>query len=230
MRIGVLDGGAGARERVQGFDAADEEALQGFVAAIVSAGCERIIVHARKAVLGGLSPEENREVPPLHYDVVRALKARWPSLPLVLNGGLRNAQAARDALCWCDGVMLGREAYHRPYLLAELEQSLGDSEFVPPSPAEALERMAHYAEHALASGERLSGIVRHLLGLLAGQPGARELRRELSEGARSADAGAELLLRVAARCRDARIARPPGATAVVALTAADTCPSKPGMQ
>jgi len=201
MRIGVLDGGPGFRERVQGFDADDEAALHGFVQAIVAAGCDGIIVHARKAVLGGLSPEQNREVPPLRHDVVRALKARWPTLPLVLNGGLRSAPAAADALRWCDGVMFGREAYHRPELLAELERLLLDAHFVGPSPAEALERMARYATTELARGDRLASIVRHMLGLLAGRPGARELRRQLSEGARTSGVGAELLWQAAARCR-----------------------------
>ena len=93
-----------------------------FVASVRAAGCQVAIVHARKAVLGGLSPKDNREIPPLRYEVVRRLRLAFPTLPLVVNGGLRDAGAVREALQWCDGVMLGREAYHRPYLLAELQQ------------------------------------------------------------------------------------------------------------
>jgi len=145
--------------------------------------------------LGGLSPKDNREIPPLRYDIVRRLKAAFPSLPLVVNGGLREPRAVLEALTWCDGVMLGREAYHRPYLLAELEQSMYPTGAALPSRPALLARMQRYAERELAQGGRLAPIVRHMLGLYAGQPGAREFRRILSEGARSPGAGAELLQR-----------------------------------
>jgi tRNA-dihydrouridine synthase A len=203
MRVGVIDGGDGLRDRVQEFSEADWRALQEFVRAVVAAGCSRVIVHARKAVLGGLSPEENRAVPPLRYDIVRELKARWPELELILNGGLRTVDEVADVQRWCDGVMLGREAYHRPYVLTALEQALGQSDFVRPTETEVLERMAHYADAELARGERLSAIVRHMLGLCAGRPGARDYRRDLSEGARSPGVGAELLHQVAQRLQAA---------------------------
>ena len=116
MRIGVVK--ASARE-VQGavaaFDERDYEALLVFVRGVREAGCKVAIVHARKAVLGGLSPKDNREVPPLRYDVVRRLKQSVGALPVIVNGGLRDVQAVIEALSWCDGVMLGREAYHRPF-------------------------------------------------------------------------------------------------------------------
>ena len=203
MRIGVIDGGGRLHERVQEFGEADWLALQAFVSAVADAGCEHIIVHARRAVLGCLSPEENRAVPPLRYDVVRELKRQCPALHIVLNGGLRSVDEVGAAMGWCDGVMLGREAYHRPYILAALEQAFGRRDFERPTEGALLERMALYAEQELARGERLSAIVRHMLGLCASRPGAREFRRELSDGARRAGAGAGLLRQVAHRLQAA---------------------------
>lgn len=198
MRIGVL---SGTRRELAGtlarFDDQDFEALHEFVRLSQQAGCRVAIVHARKAVLGGLSPKDNREVPPLHYEVVRRVKESFPDLPVILNGGIRTAESALQALGWCDGVMLGREAYHRPILLSQLHQSLHPREPVAPRGA-LLERMACYAEQRLAEGHSLASITRHILGLCAGEPGAREYRRVLSEGARQSGADAGLIRRVAA--------------------------------
>src|SRR5579883_563613 len=200
MRIGVV---SGTREQARGalsrFDESDFEALHGFVSQVREAGCEVAIVHARKAVLGGLSPKDNREIPPLRYDVVRRLKREFAELPVIVNGGLRTAADTLDALTWCDGVMLGREAYHRPFVLSELQRALAASGcFETPSREALLERMARYAQRELARGDRLSAITRHMLGLYAGEPGAREYRRLLSEGARTEGVGPELLRRAAA--------------------------------
>lgn len=207
MRIGVVEGrGHEALAASRRFDDDDRQALYGFIRAVRDAGCDAVIVHARKAVLGGLSPKDNREVPPLRYDVVRQARREFPGLPVVLNGGLREPAAILDALRDLDGVMLGREAYHRPYLLAQLEEPVFGARLrPPPSRAELLERMARYAARELARGERLSAITRHMLGLNAGEPGAREFRRHLSEGARSPGAGAELI-REAAACAAAACA------------------------
>jgi len=203
MRIGVVWGkGADASAAMRGFDERDRAALEEFVAAMRAAGCGAVIVHARKAVLGGLSPKENREVPPLRYEVVRRLKSEHAGLTVVVNGGLRTAEAVLDALRWCDGVMLGREAYHHPFLLAELHAALHAAEGSPEvSRAALLERMTAYAERQLAAGERLASITRHMLGLCAGEPGAREFRRLLSEGARGSHEGVEPLRRAAALLR-----------------------------
>jgi tRNA-dihydrouridine synthase A len=195
MRVGVVNSRAGeARSLVNRFDDGDYEALHGFVTKVRDAGCEVAIVHARKAVLGGLSPKDNREIPPLRFDVVQRIKQAFPRLPVILNGGIRDAVAALEALKWSDGVMLGREAYHRPFVLAELHHALNpDEPEMRASREELLERMARYTQRELARGGRLSAITRHMLGLYGGQPGAREYRRFLSEGSRVAGAGADLL-------------------------------------
>ena len=196
MRIGVVSASAReARGAAAQYTEGDFEALCDFVRGVRAAGCQVAIVHARQAVLGGLSPKDNREVPPLRYDVVRRLKGVFASLPIVVNGGLRDADSVRAVLSWCDGVMLGREAYHRPFVLAELHRSLAAEPRATPSRAALIERMARYCERELAAGERLAAITRHMLGLYSGEPGARDFRRTLSEGARAAGAGAELLRR-----------------------------------
>ncbi len=195
MRIGVVTAQGRDVQLAGRFQERDFEQLQHFVTLLRDVGCKVAIVHARKAVLGGLSPKDNREIPPLHYDVVRRLKLAFPALPVVVNGGLRHTAAIAEALSWCDGVMLGREAYHRPHLLAELQQWLHPGGVGMPSREELLERMEGYARCELAQGTRLSAIARHMLGLYAGQPGARDYRRTLSEGAREIGAGPELLRR-----------------------------------
>ncbi|HYL70356.1 MAG TPA: tRNA dihydrouridine(20/20a) synthase DusA, partial [Candidatus Dormibacteraeota bacterium] len=193
MRIGVINAGAAqARRRVAQFAEEDFESLCHFVRSVHAAGCTVAIVHARQAVLGGLSPKDNREVPPLRYDVVRRLKQLLPELPVVVNGGLRDAPAVLETLTWCDGVMLGREAYHRPYVLAELQQALRPGASLP-TRAALMARMQHYVAREVAAGGRLAAITRHMLGLYSGQPGARDYRRLLSEGARRPGAGPGLL-------------------------------------
>jgi tRNA-dihydrouridine synthase A len=205
MRIGVVNLTAQqASTAVAAFDDDDFDALRRFVAAIEAAGCDRAIVHARKAVLGGLSPKENRTIPPLRYDVVRALKTAFPRLPVIVNGGFRDARAVLDALAWSDGVMLGREAYHRPFVLSELHLSLhSQSPKVFATRRAHLERMAPYAERELARGTRLAAITRHMFGLFGGEPGAREFRRLLSQAVHAPGAGADLILDIGRRCEAA---------------------------
>lgn len=195
MRIGVIDSGPGnpIRERLATYDDEDYAQLLAFAAAVRAAGCTVLIVHARQAVLGGLSPKENREVPPLRPEIVRRLAEHLPEITIVLNGGLRTAAQAVEALAWCDGVMLGREAYHRPYLLSELQQQIFADGWRRPHESELLERMAAYAERELATGTPLAAITRHMLGLYARQPGARAYRQRLTEGVRQQGAGAALL-------------------------------------
>ena len=205
LRIGVVDASELAEEGVPRRETAraaaarfgepERAALAEFVDGIVAAGCSAVIVHARKAVLGAWSPRDNREIPPLRYDVVRELQGHVSPVAVVLNGGMRTTAQVVSELAWADGVMLGREAYHRPMLLAELSAAR-----TAPTRLALLERMTQYARRELARGERLSWIARHMLGLYAGQPGAKEFRRQLSEGARAPDAPAELLLAAGEAC------------------------------
>jgi tRNA-dihydrouridine synthase A len=202
MRVGILEGGPGLRERIATYTSDDYARLADFTSRVAAGGCEVFIVHARQAVLGGLSPKENRDVPPLHVEVVQQLARDFPRLDIVLNGGLRTAAQCLEALGWCRGVMLGREAYHRPYVLWELQRALGRPGDVRPDERSLLLRMADYAEAEIAGGERLPSIARHMLGLLAGRSGATAYRRRLSEGAREGGAGAALLRQLAAEIPD----------------------------
>jgi tRNA-dihydrouridine synthase A len=177
-------------------DSEDLVFLERFVAAVADAGCGTFIVHARKAWLKGLSPKENREVPPLRYDIVRALKARRPDLVIVLNGGLRDPRTLPELARGLDGVMIGREAYQNPWSLRGFEeQVLGP---LPPLDRnEVVERMAGYAVRVQADGTPLHAVTRHMLGLFNGLPGARAWRRQLSETSREPGATAGVLLQAA---------------------------------
>ncbi|HEV7432299.1 MAG TPA: tRNA dihydrouridine(20/20a) synthase DusA [Steroidobacteraceae bacterium] len=212
MRIGVIESGTAGplRERLATYDEQDYARLVDFTATVSAGGCATFIVHARQAVLGGLSPKENRDVPPLRPQIVRQLAEQFPRLQFVLNGGLRTAAEAVEALAWCKGIMLGREAYHRPYLLSELEQQVFSGHWQRPQESALLERMAAYAERELAAGTALAAVTRHMLGLYAGQPGARGYRQRLTEGARRAGAGAEVV-RAAAGPSESQARIPVGA-------------------
>jgi tRNA-dihydrouridine synthase A len=175
-----------------GIDAhEDYEYLRDFVAAVAESGCRTFIVHARKAILAGLSPKENREVPPLRYEYVYRLKQEFPELFIMLNGGVRDLESVRAHLQHVDGVMIGREAYHNPYFLAEIEHELHGTE--PPSREAVMAAFVEYVEARLAEGVRLSAMTRHVLGLYLGCPNARRWRRQLSEGACVRGAGAEVI-------------------------------------
>ncbi|MFZ0501816.1 MAG: tRNA dihydrouridine(20/20a) synthase DusA [Steroidobacteraceae bacterium] len=207
MRIGVIAGrGRAAIEASRRFDEAEQVALCRFVGRVRDAGCDAVIIHARKAVLGGLSAQDNREIPPLQYGVVSEVKRAFPDLQVVVNGGLRDPDAILLALEGLDGIMLGREAYHRPLVLARLDALVfgGEPETQDAAArARAIDRMQRYTERQLARGERLSAVVRHLQGLYEGEPGAGEFRRTLSEGARRPGAGAEVLAQAAASAEGA---------------------------
>jgi tRNA-dihydrouridine synthase A len=178
-----------------GIDEQDSEAeLQRFVETVAGAGCRIFIVHARKAWLEGLSPKQNREVPPLDYARIYRLKVSRPDLTIILNGGIADLDEAEQHLAHVDGVMLGRAAYQTPYLLADVDRRFFGSEEPVVSRAEVLEAlMSHTAGH-LDRGGRLNNVVRHVLGLYHGQPRARAFRRHLSENAVKAGAGLDVLL------------------------------------
>ncbi len=167
--------------------------LENFINTVAEAGCDTFIVHARKAWLKGLSPKQNREIPPLKYDYVYRLKSDKPELNIVINGGIKTIESMRQQLEHVDGVMIGRQAYQQPYFLAELEHHLRP-EWTPPERQSVVEQMMAYAESELGAGEPLARISRHMMGLFAGLPGARAWRRYLSENAYRKDAGPEVLL------------------------------------
>jgi tRNA-dihydrouridine synthase A len=178
-----------------GIDDQDGEAdLERFVTTVAAAGCATFIVHARKAWLEGLSPKENREVPPLDHGRVHRLKAAHPGLEIVLNGGLASLREARLHLERVDGVALGRAAYQNPYLLAEVDRQLFGDTRSPPSRRDVLEALIPYAERHLRAGGRLNNVTRHILGLYHARPRARAFRRHLSERAPRAGAGIDVLL------------------------------------
>jgi len=185
-----------------GVDEQDEYAdLERFIETVRASGCTVFVVHARKAWLEGLSPKENREVPPLNYERVYRLKHEFADLTIVINGGIATVAEIDEHLRHVDGVMLGRTAYHEPYRLAEVEARLFGTPL--PDRDEVLARLRPYVDAHLARGDRLQHISRHILGLYQGLPGARAYRRVLSERAHHMDAGFEVIeAAIAVRSRD----------------------------
>lgn len=175
-------------------DQEPEKALFDLAEKAIDAGADALFVHARKAWLEGLSPKENRDIPPLDYPLVHSLKRAFPDTPIAINGGLATIAEMREQLAHVDGVMIGRAAYHDPALLLRVDAKL----FGEPAPLEdcfqAVEAFLPYVEAQLAKGERLANMTRHLLGLFAGQPGARSYRRRLALEAVKPGAGVEVLL------------------------------------
>lgn len=195
MRQGV-DVDVTVKCRIGVDDQAPEEVLPEFLARIVAAGCERVTIHARKAWLQGLSPKENRDIPPLDYDLVYRMKGLFPNLHISINGGITSLDQAEAHLeAGLDGVMIGRAAYHQPsdILCAADARIFGAGAIT--DPVGVVHQMLPYIETHLSGGGRLHQVTRHMLGLFAGRPGARHWRRTLSEGASKPDAGPDLVLR-----------------------------------
>ena len=174
-----------------------EEIMPRFVDKVAAAGCGTFIVHARKAWLSGLSPAQNRDVPPLDYPLVHALKAARPDLKIVINGGINDMDAAVPHLADLDGVMLGRAAYQTPWVLAEVDRRIFGDAAAPPDRWDVAEAMVDYAARRGAEGVPLKSITRHMMGLFHGLPGARPWRRVLGEETRQPDASPELIRRAA---------------------------------
>ncbi|MBL4619425.1 MAG: tRNA dihydrouridine(20/20a) synthase DusA, partial [Marinicaulis sp.] len=164
-------------------DQIPEESLFTLVDLVAGAGCETFIVHARKALLDGLSPKENRSVPPLEYDLVRRLKRERPDLTIVLNGGIETINQAQILSQDCDGVMLGRAAYGEPYILATVDEEFFGNAGAAPSREEVALQMSEYLKQQFELGVRAHSVTRHMLGLYHGAPGARVWRRYISEHA-----------------------------------------------
>ncbi len=169
-----------------------------FIDTVAATGCDTFVVHARKAWLHGLSPKQNREVPPLDYDRVVRLKQERPTLTIVLNGGLKTVDAVTEALTQVDGVMLGRAAYHDPWLLHELMQPVFGVAPAIATRADAVRAYLPYIERELRAGTPLHSMTRHMLGMFQGQPGARAWRRSLSENAHRAGADVAVVERALA--------------------------------
>jgi tRNA-dihydrouridine synthase A len=169
------------------------EEMLGFIEPVAEAGCSVFIVHARKAWLQGLSPKENREIPPLHYDWVYQLKKDLPQLTIVLNGGIQTLQECERHLQHVDGIMLGREAYQNPWILADVDERLYGTDNPASSREDVIDALLPYTAQKLDNGTQLNHITRHILGLYQGVPGARKFRRHLSENAYKKGAGLDVL-------------------------------------
>ncbi|ACE83396.1 tRNA dihydrouridine(20/20a) synthase DusA [Cellvibrio japonicus] len=195
------------KHRIGIDDMDDYEGLETFVRTIAATGCNTFIVHARKAWLKGLSPKENREIPPLQYDKVYQLKQDFPHLNIIINGGITTLEQSQALLEHVDGVMVGREAYSNPYLLAQVDQTLyGESRPVI-SRDQVTQAFIAYCEEQLAKGARLNHLTRHILGLYQGQPGARQFRRVISEHAHKPGAGIEVIERALAALNEVPLAQ-----------------------
>jgi tRNA-dihydrouridine synthase A len=190
-----------------GIDDQDEdEDLDRFIEVVAAHGCERFIVHARKAWLSGLSPKQNRDVPPLNYERVYRLAQKRADLQIVVNGGILDLEGAAGHLARVDGVMLGRAAYQNPWLLADVDHAVFGVENPTANRFEVVQQLVPYAERAMGDGARLHHIARHVLGLYQGQPGARSWRRHLSENMHLDSARPQTLLDAAAMVEDQFVA------------------------
>lgn len=182
-----------------GIDHLDSlEFLQAFIETVAGAGCGTFIIHARCAWLSGLSPKENRDIPPLNYARVYAIKQLYPQLNIIINGGINTLPDCLAHVQHTDGVMVGREAYNNPYFLANIDQQLFNSSNTPPTRLDVLQSMLPYIERQLAQGVKLNHISRHILGLFNGMDGAKAFRRHISEQAHKKNAGIEVLQQAAA--------------------------------
>ena len=179
-------------------DQDDYEDLQRFVSTVSAAGADTFIVHARKAWLDGLSPKENRDIPPLNYERVHILKREFPQLQIIINGGFQTLDACEEQLQWVDGVMVGRAAYHNPLMLLDVDRRFFGAEPVALDETALIATICDYVETEMSRGAKLKYISRHIIGLFHNRPGARQWRRHISENSHLAGADAEVI-RTAAR-------------------------------
>lgn len=177
-----------------GIDELDSASyLEEFVGTVAESGCKTFIIHARIAILEGLSPKENREIPPLKYERVYDIKNKFPELEIIINGGIKTLTECKEHLKHVDGVMLGREAYHNPWILSEVDSCLYGKNTPNQTREDVIRSLYPYIESQLAEGQKLSYITRHILGLFHGQYGGKQFRRYLSENAFKQGAGLEVL-------------------------------------
>jgi tRNA-dihydrouridine synthase A len=190
------------KHRIGVDDQDSYSALSDFVGSVSEAGCTTFIVHARKAWLQGLSPKENREIPPLSYETVHQLKHDFPELEVIVNGGITSLEMAHLQLESVDGVMIGREAYHNPWILADADRMIFGHQHHPQSRHQIVESLIPYVDKELANGTPINRITGHILGLFQGQPGARKWRRMLSDESHLDGVDSQLLVRAAAQVSD----------------------------
>ena len=177
-----------------GIDDLDSyELLSKFVRTIADSGCDSFIVHARKAILSGLSPKQNREIPPLNYESVYKLKKDFPELDIYINGGIKSIDECKEHMKFVDGAMIGREAYHNPFMLAEVDNIFYGDDLPSSSRIDVIEQLIPYIEKHISSGGKLQHISRHILGLFHAQPNGKRWRRFLSESATKPGAGSEMV-------------------------------------
>lgn len=174
-------------------DQDDYQHLHHFIQTVHGGGCQHFIIHARKAWLSGLSPKENREIPPLQYETVYKIKREFPNLEIVINGGIKTLAECQTHLEQVDGVMLGREAYQNPYLLANVDALFFNDDHPIPSRIEIIEKMIPFLESQMRHGVKIKWATRHMLGLFQGIPGAKSWRRHLSVNGPKQGAGIEVL-------------------------------------
>jgi tRNA-dihydrouridine synthase A len=190
------------KNRIGIDDQEDYEGLHQFISTVAAAGCQTFIIHARKAWLKGLSPKENREIPPLRYELVYQLKQAFPDLEIIINGGITSLAACQAHLEHVDGVMVGREAYQNPWMLAAVDQAIYGEPSHSLDRSAVLEDLLIYIEQQEAQGVRVSHIGRHILGLFQAMPGARQWRRYLSEHMHKPEANVELFKLAAKKVLD----------------------------
>ncbi|WP_430458390.1 tRNA dihydrouridine(20/20a) synthase DusA [Rheinheimera sp.] len=195
----VVDIPVTVKTRIGIDDSDDMQFLTDFVGIVRDAGCSQFIIHARKAWLQGLSPKENREVPPLNYPRVYQLKQQFPDLDISINGGVKTVEECLAHLQYLDGVMVGREAYTNPLLLAQIDHALYDDPRPVPTPHQLVREMLPYIEQQMQQGARFWHIARHMLGIFQGVPGARLWRRHLSETGHLPTSGPEVMLAALAK-------------------------------
>jgi tRNA-dihydrouridine synthase A len=176
---------------IDDFDTYDY--LRRFVEFVAESGCLTFIVHARVAILDGLSPKENREIPPLKYEYVYKLKEEFPNLEIIINGGIKSIEECKEHLNHVDGVMVGREAYQRPWILSQVDSELFNEDIPALNRHEVIRQMFPYIEAQLNTGQKLHYITRHILGLFHGCPGGKKFRRYLSENAFKENASVSVL-------------------------------------
>jgi tRNA-dihydrouridine synthase A len=182
------------KHRIGLDDQEDYSVVRDFVGDVATTGVKTFIVHARNAILAGLSPKENREIPPLKYHYVHQLKKDFPDLEIILNGGIKTVAECQEQLAHVDGVMVGREAYHNPWILSQVDEVLFGGQALVHDRYEALEAFVPYVERKLQEGERLMHLTRHILGIFQGEAGGKQFRRYLSENGHKADAQINVLL------------------------------------